>query len=112
LLTGTWYGAQVVPQDSNRIALRLLPSDALAWVTHVEQQVAQLGHRGRRSRRGAPARRPGVEGLQREGRAAAIAGRMTDVGQVNARTHREEWTVAQLNGQLVLAGSSVTEKGS
>jgi hypothetical protein len=37
---------------------------------------------------------------------------MTDVGQVNARTHREEWTVAQLNGQLVLAGSSVTEKGS
>ncbi len=46
-----------------------------------------LDHRGPPPRRHAPARHPGVEALQPEGRAPAVAGLMTDVDNVIAPAH-------------------------
>src|ERR1700683_3351805 len=52
-----------------------------------------LGHAGPRPRRGAQARCRGVEGLQPEGRGAAVPGRVSvvDVREAITRVHREEW---------------------
>ena len=65
-------------------------------------------------RRGAPARRPGVEELQPEGRAPAVPGRMTDVDEVITRVHREEWarvvaTLARRFGDLDIAEEMAAE---
>ena len=53
-----------------------------------------LDHRGTRSRRGAQARRPGVEGLQPEARGAAVPGRVSrwrDVPEAITQAHHDEW---------------------
>ena len=50
-----------------------------------------LGDRGGRSRRRARARRPGVEGLQAEGRGAAIPSEPDRRRQTITRAHQEEW---------------------
>jgi hypothetical protein len=46
---------------------------------------------GSRPRRGAQARRRGVEGLQRQGRGAAVPVSMTGVREAITRAHHEKW---------------------
>src|SRR5215218_8930617 len=50
-----------------------------------------LDHRGPRPRRGAQARRRGVEGLQSEGRGAAVPVSVVDVREAITQAHHEEW---------------------
>src|SRR5262249_1095115 len=85
---------------------------ALSGVEGVHRRI--LDHRGPPLRRGAPARRPGVEALQPEGRAAAVPERLTNVDEVIARAHREEWarvvaTLARRFGDLDIAEEMAAE---
>ena len=62
-----------------------------------------LDHRGPRPRRGAQARRRGVEELQQEGRATAVLRRtVIDVQEAITHAHHEEWArvVAALTGRF------------
>src|SRR5208282_281493 len=73
-----------------------------------------LGHGGRRPRRGAQARRRGVEGLQPEGRGAAVPVSVVDVREAVTRAHLEEWArvVASLTrrfGDLDIAEEAAAE---
>jgi RNA polymerase sigma factor (sigma-70 family) len=67
-----------------------------------------------RSRRGAQARRRGVEGLQSEGRGAAVAVSVVDVEEAITQVHHEEWArvVAALTrrfGDLDIAEEAAAE---
>ena len=73
-----------------------------------------LDHRGPRPRRGAQARRRGVEGLQPEGRGAAVPVSVIDVREAITRAHHEEWArvVAALTrrfGDLDIAEEAAAE---
>src|SRR5512142_973062 len=59
-------------------------------------------HGGRRPRRGAQARRRGVEGLQPEDRGAAVPVSVADVREAITQAHHEEWArvVASLTRRL------------
>src|SRR5580693_5511651 len=73
-----------------------------------------LDHGGPRPRRGAQARRRGVEGLQPEGRGAAVPVSVIDVRKAITRIHHEEWArvVASLTkrfGDLDIAEEAAAE---
>src|SRR5829696_6672866 len=73
-----------------------------------------LDHRGPRPRRGAQARRRGVEGLQSEGRDAAVPVSVVDVREAITQAHHEEWArvVAALTrrfGDLDIAEEAAAE---
>src|ERR1700689_2476605 len=73
-----------------------------------------LDHRGRRPRRGAQAGRRRVEGLQPEGRGAAVPVNRAGVREAITRAHREEWArvVASLTrrfGDLDIAEEAAAE---
>src|SRR5262249_12740701 len=73
-----------------------------------------LDDRGTPPRCGAPARRPGLEALQPEGRAPAAARRIADRGGGSARAHREEWarvvaSLARRFGDLDIAEEMAAE---
>lgn len=73
-----------------------------------------LGDGGSRPRRGAQARRRGVEGLQSESRGAAIPGRLTDVQEAITQAHHEEWArvvaaVTRRFGDLDIAEDATAE---
>src|SRR5690242_4595906 len=73
-----------------------------------------LDHPGRRPRRGDQARRRGVEGLQPEGRGAAVPVTVADVTDAITRAHHEEWArvVASLTrrfGDLDVAEEAAAE---
>ena len=73
-----------------------------------------LDHRGPRPRRGAQARRRGVEALQSEGRGAAVPVSAIDVREAITRAHHEEWArvVAALTrrfGDLDIAEEAAAE---
>src|SRR6204780_5679571 len=73
-----------------------------------------LDHRGRRPRRGAQAGRGRVEGLQPEGRGAAVPVNRAGVREAITRAHREEWArvVASLTrrfGDLDIAEEAAAE---
>src|SRR5215217_7970862 len=75
-----------------------------------------LDHRGPRPRRGAQARRRGLEALQSEGRGAAVPGRVSvvDIREAITHAHHEEWArvVAALTrrfGDLDIAEEAAAE---
>src|SRR6266542_2430028 len=73
-----------------------------------------LDHRGRRPRRGAQARLRGVQGLQPEGRGAAVPVNRVDVREAITQAHHEEWArvVAALTrrfGDLDIAEEAAAE---
>src|SRR5580704_4513587 len=73
-----------------------------------------LGHGGSRPRRGPQARGRGVEGLQPEGRGAAVPVSLADVHEAVTRAHHEEWArvVAALTrrfGDLDIAEEAAAE---
>ena len=73
-----------------------------------------LDHRGPRPRRGAQARRRGVEGLQPQDRGAAVPVSVVDVREAITRAHHEEWArvVASLTrrfGDLDIAEEAAAE---
>src|SRR5260370_3227956 len=70
------------------------------WKREVPRRL--LDHRGIRPRRGAQARRRGVEGLQPEDRGAAVPVSVVDVREAITQAHHEEWArvVAALTGRF------------
>ena len=86
------------------------------FVETKEWAAGLLGLRGARPRRGARARRRGVEALQSQGRAAAVPGRVSSGRRREAviRAHRDEWAriVASLTrrfGDLDIAEEAAAE---
>src|SRR6266702_2318179 len=82
------------------------------WKREVPRRL--LDHRGLRPRRGAQARRRGVEGLQSEGRGAALPVSAVDAREAITRAHHEEWArvVAALTrrfGDLDIAEEAAAE---
>src|SRR5262245_2541894 len=85
---------------------------ALPGVEGVSRRL--LDHRGPRPRRGAHARRRGVEGLQPEGRGAAVPVSAAEVREAITQAHHEEWArvVASLTrrfGDLDIAEEAAAE---
>src|SRR5262245_57177723 len=73
-----------------------------------------LDHRGPRPRRGAQARRRGVEVLQSEGRGAAVPVSVIDVREAITHAHHEEWarvvaTLTRRFGDLDVAEEAAAE---
>src|SRR6266536_1796800 len=73
-----------------------------------------LDHGGPRPRRGAQARRRGVEGLQSEGRGAAVPVNRVDVREAITQAHHEEWApvvaaLARRFGDLDIAEEAAAE---
>src|SRR5215207_4043091 len=73
---------------------------ALPGVEGVSRRL--LDHGGARPRRGAQARHRGIEGLQSEGRGAAVPVSVVDVREAITQVHRQEWArvVAALTGRF------------
>src|SRR4029450_13063827 len=89
-----------------------VPRRALPGVEGVPRRL--LGLRGPRPRRGAQARRRGVEGLQSEGRGAAVSVSVADVREAITQAHHQEWArvVASLTrrfGDLDVAEEAAAE---
>src|SRR6266480_6722296 len=82
------------------------------WKREVPRRL--LDHGGPRPRRGAQARRRGVEGLQPEDRGAAVPVSLVDVREAITQAHHEEWArvVASLTrrfGDLDVAEEAAAE---
>src|SRR6266542_3859855 len=81
------------------------------WKREVPRRL--LDHRGLRPRRGAQARHRGVEGLQSEGRGAAVPVNRVDVREAITQAHHEEWApvvaaLARRFGDLDMAEAFAT----
>src|SRR6478672_4799635 len=92
--------------------LELAPSDEMAAIDVFNDRL--LDHRGHRPRRGAEARRRGIEGLQPEGRGAAVPVNAPDVGGPVSQAYRENWArvvaaLARRFGDLDLAEEAAAE---
>src|SRR6266516_4669400 len=82
------------------------------WKREVPRRL--LDHGGPRPRRGAQARRRGVEGLQPEDRGAAVPVSLVDVREAVTQAHHEEWArvIASLTrrfGDLDIAEEAAAE---